>query len=49
MSEIFYKNEFIPSTLLSSDLNYIAETIINELSIIMETAAPSKVRQCQNS
>ena len=38
---LFNMNKFLPPILYSNDVNYIAETLVNELSIIVETLAPA--------
>ena len=40
-------NEYIKSVLESNDSDFIAETLINELSIMVETLAPAKLIQCE--
>ena len=39
-------NELIKTCLNTNNTDYIAETLINELLIIIETIAPSKLIQC---
>ena len=44
--QLFNNNKILPHILESNDSNYIAETLVNELSIMVETLAPSKLIQC---
>ena len=46
LTELFNKNLILPTILQSNDPNFIAETIVNELSIMVEILAPSKLIQC---
>ena len=47
--ELFDNNIFWPPILESNDSNYNAETLVNELSIMVETLAPSKLIECKKN
>ena len=49
MSQYFVNNEVLQSIFSETDPNVIAETLLNELSIIIECIAPSKKIQCNSS
>ena len=45
-SQQFKSSSILPLILESKDSNYVAETLVNEISILVETLAPSKLIQC---
>ena len=49
LNQYFSHNEFLQGIFSETDPNIIAETLLNELSIIIECIAPSKKIQCSNS
>ena len=49
LSQYFLNNDVLNSIFSETDPNFIAETLINELSIIIECIAPSKKIQCNST
>ena len=49
LNQYFSHNQFLQGIFSETDPNVIAETLVNELSIIIECIAPSKKIQCSNS
>ena len=49
LNQYFSHNEVLHGIFSETDPNIIAETLLNELSIIIECIAPSKKIQCTNS
>ena len=49
LNQYFLHNQVLQCIFSETDPNIIAETLLNELSIIIECIAPSKKIQCSNS